>query len=57
MNRAQLTAKTGTPLWEIGQMHDARSRPAASTRSYRQFTLRDWPLTARRFPPPWSVLS
>jgi len=34
-------SKTGTPLWEIGQMHDARLTSRGVDRS--QFTLRDWP--------------
>jgi len=34
-------SKTGTPLWEIGQMHDARLTSRGVDRSYRQ--LRDWP--------------
>jgi hypothetical protein len=30
-------SKSGTPLWEIGQMHDARLTPRGVNRHYRQF--------------------
>ena len=48
-------SKSGTPLWDIGQMHDARlTRPAASTAATANSPAR-LGMTAHRFPPPWSV--
>jgi len=36
-------SKSGTPIWEIAQMHEARLTPRGLDRRYRQFALRDWP--------------
>jgi hypothetical protein len=35
-------SKSGTPIWEIGQMHDARLTLRGVNRRHRQFALRDW---------------
>jgi hypothetical protein len=35
-------SKSGAPLWEIGQIHDARLTPRGVKRRFRQFSLRDW---------------
>ena len=36
-------SKSGTPIWEIAQMHDARLTPPRGVkRRFRQFSLRDW---------------
>jgi hypothetical protein len=35
-------SKSGTPIWEIGQMHDARLTLRGVNRRYRKFALRDW---------------
>ena len=36
-------SKSGAPLWEIGQIHDARlTPPRGLKRRFRQFSLRDW---------------
>ena len=35
-------SKSGTPIWEIAQMHDARLTPRDVKRRFRQFSLRDW---------------
>ena len=36
-------SKSGTPIWEIAQMHEARLTPRGVDRRYRQFAVRDWP--------------
>jgi hypothetical protein len=36
-------SKSGTPIWEIGQIHDSRLTAPRVNRRYHQFTLPDRP--------------